>query len=123
MERFADDLQGYGLAKGTIRFPIGERLPRPLVKTIVKAKTRGAPEDAPLAPHVVAATTPELPPATLRITIPPRPTRSVQLVGDVVRAAGRGEVPLPLCGDATVMLRPSETAEAAHETRILRVRD
>ena len=30
--------KGYGLAKGTIRFPIGEPLPRPLVKKIVKAK-------------------------------------------------------------------------------------
>jgi uncharacterized protein YdhG (YjbR/CyaY superfamily) len=38
IERFVDDLQGYGLAKGTIRFPIGEPLPRPLVKKIVKAK-------------------------------------------------------------------------------------
>jgi uncharacterized protein YdhG (YjbR/CyaY superfamily) len=38
IERFADDLKGYGLAKGTIRFPIGEPLPRPLVKKIVKAK-------------------------------------------------------------------------------------
>jgi uncharacterized protein YdhG (YjbR/CyaY superfamily) len=38
MERLADELQGYGLAKGTIRFPIGEPLPRPLVKKIVKAK-------------------------------------------------------------------------------------
>jgi uncharacterized protein YdhG (YjbR/CyaY superfamily) len=38
IERLADDLQGYGLAKGTIRFPIGEPLPRPLVKKIVKAK-------------------------------------------------------------------------------------
>jgi uncharacterized protein YdhG (YjbR/CyaY superfamily) len=38
IERFADELQGYGLAKGTIRFPIGEPLPSPLVKKIVKAK-------------------------------------------------------------------------------------
>jgi uncharacterized protein YdhG (YjbR/CyaY superfamily) len=38
IERFADELQGYGLAKGTIRFPIGEPLPAPLVKKIVKAK-------------------------------------------------------------------------------------
>jgi uncharacterized protein YdhG (YjbR/CyaY superfamily) len=38
IDRLADDLQGYGLAKGTIRFPIGEPLPRPLVKKIVKAK-------------------------------------------------------------------------------------
>jgi uncharacterized protein YdhG (YjbR/CyaY superfamily) len=38
IERFADELKGYGLAKGTIRFPIGEPLPRPLVKKIVKAK-------------------------------------------------------------------------------------
>jgi uncharacterized protein YdhG (YjbR/CyaY superfamily) len=38
IERFADDLKGYGLAKGTIRFPIGEPLPAPLVKKIVKAK-------------------------------------------------------------------------------------
>ena len=38
IERLADDLKGYGLAKGTIRFPIGEPLPAPLVKKIVKAK-------------------------------------------------------------------------------------
>jgi uncharacterized protein YdhG (YjbR/CyaY superfamily) len=38
IERFADDLKGYGLAKGTIRFPIGQPLPAPLVKKIVKAK-------------------------------------------------------------------------------------
>jgi uncharacterized protein YdhG (YjbR/CyaY superfamily) len=38
IEKLADDLKGYGLAKGTIRFPIGEPLPPPLVKKIVKAK-------------------------------------------------------------------------------------
>lgn len=38
IERFAGELEGYGLAKGTIRFPIGEPLPAPLVKKIVKAK-------------------------------------------------------------------------------------
>jgi uncharacterized protein YdhG (YjbR/CyaY superfamily) len=38
IERLADGLQGYGFAKGTIRFPIGEPLPTPLVKKIVKAK-------------------------------------------------------------------------------------
>ena len=38
IEKLADDLQGYGLAKGTIRFPIGEPLPPPLVQKIVKAK-------------------------------------------------------------------------------------
>jgi uncharacterized protein YdhG (YjbR/CyaY superfamily) len=38
IERLAGDLEGYGLAKGTIRFPIGEPLPAPLVKKIVKAK-------------------------------------------------------------------------------------
>ena len=38
IERFADELKGYGLAKGTIRFPIGEPLPAPLVKKIVKAR-------------------------------------------------------------------------------------
>ncbi len=38
IERLADDLEGYSLAKGTIRFPIGEPLPPPLVKKIVKAK-------------------------------------------------------------------------------------
>jgi GNAT superfamily N-acetyltransferase len=49
MERFADDLQGYGLAKGTIRFPIGEPLPRPLVKTVVKAKLEELRRRAPSA--------------------------------------------------------------------------
>ena len=38
IEKLADDLQGYGIAKGTIRFPIGEPLPPPLVEKIVKAK-------------------------------------------------------------------------------------
>lgn len=38
IERLAGDLEGYGLAKGTIRFPIGEPLPAPLVERIVKAK-------------------------------------------------------------------------------------
>jgi uncharacterized protein YdhG (YjbR/CyaY superfamily) len=38
LERLADDLKGYRLAKGTIRFPIGEPLLAPLVKKIVKAK-------------------------------------------------------------------------------------
>ena len=38
IERFTDELKGYGLAKGTIRFPIGEPLPAPLVKKIVKAR-------------------------------------------------------------------------------------
>jgi uncharacterized protein YdhG (YjbR/CyaY superfamily) len=38
IQRFSDDLKGYGVAKGTIRFPIGEPLPAPLVKKIVKAK-------------------------------------------------------------------------------------
>ena len=38
IEKLADDLQGYGLAKGTIRFPIGEPLPPALVEKIVKAK-------------------------------------------------------------------------------------
>ena len=38
IEKLADDLTGYGLAKGTIRFPIGEPLPPALVKKIVKAK-------------------------------------------------------------------------------------
>jgi uncharacterized protein YdhG (YjbR/CyaY superfamily) len=40
IERFADELKGYGLAKGTIRFPVGEPLPRPLVKKIVKEKLK-----------------------------------------------------------------------------------
>ena len=38
IEKLADDLQGYGLAKGTIRFPIGEPLPPPLVEKIVMVK-------------------------------------------------------------------------------------
>ncbi|HET9249957.1 MAG TPA: DUF1801 domain-containing protein [Actinomycetota bacterium] len=38
IEKFADELKGYGLAKGTIRFPIGEPLPPPLVEKIVKVK-------------------------------------------------------------------------------------
>ena len=38
IEKLADDLKGYGLAKGTIRFPIGEPLPPALVKKIVKTK-------------------------------------------------------------------------------------
>ena len=38
IERLADDLKGYGLAKGTIRFPIGKPPPPALVKKIVKGK-------------------------------------------------------------------------------------
>ena len=38
IERLADDLEGYSLAKGTIRFPIGKPLPARLVKKIVEAK-------------------------------------------------------------------------------------
>ena len=66
-----------------------------------------------------APSTPELPPATLGITIPPRPSRPVQLVGDVVGPTEGSEVSLSLRGDATVMLRPSETAEAAHRISVL----
>jgi uncharacterized protein YdhG (YjbR/CyaY superfamily) len=40
IENLADELKGYGLAKGTIRFPIGEPLPPALVKKIVKAKLK-----------------------------------------------------------------------------------
>jgi uncharacterized protein YdhG (YjbR/CyaY superfamily) len=38
IERLSEDLKGYGLAKGTIRFPIGKPLPAPLIRKIVKAK-------------------------------------------------------------------------------------
>ncbi len=38
IERLSEDLKGYGLAKGTIRFPIGEPPPASLIKKIVKAK-------------------------------------------------------------------------------------
>ena len=51
-----------------------------------------------------AATPPELPPATLRITIPPGPSRPVQLVGDVMGPAGCGEVSLSLRRDPAVVL-------------------
>jgi uncharacterized protein YdhG (YjbR/CyaY superfamily) len=38
IERLADDLKGYGLSKGTIRFPIGKPPPTTLIRKIVKAK-------------------------------------------------------------------------------------
>jgi uncharacterized protein YdhG (YjbR/CyaY superfamily) len=38
IERFADDLSRYEIAKGTIRFPIGKPPPPALVKKIVKAR-------------------------------------------------------------------------------------
>ena len=38
LERFADELSRYEVAKGTIRFPIGKPPPAALVKKIVKAR-------------------------------------------------------------------------------------
>ena len=38
IERFADELRRYEVAKGTIRFPIGKPPPAALVKKIVKAR-------------------------------------------------------------------------------------
>ena len=35
---YAADLTGYGMSKGTIRFPLGEPLPSTLVKRLVKAR-------------------------------------------------------------------------------------
>jgi uncharacterized protein YdhG (YjbR/CyaY superfamily) len=40
METFAMELERYDVEKGTIRFPIGEPLPAPLVKKMVKARIR-----------------------------------------------------------------------------------
>lgn len=40
IEAFAEDLERYEVAKGTIRFPIGKPLPAALVKKIVKARIR-----------------------------------------------------------------------------------
>jgi uncharacterized protein YdhG (YjbR/CyaY superfamily) len=38
LKKFADDLEGYSLAKGTIRFPLDKPLPAALLKKFAKAR-------------------------------------------------------------------------------------
>ncbi|MBA3363693.1 MAG: iron chaperone [Actinomycetota bacterium] len=40
VDSFADELAGYDVAKGTIRFPIGEPPPATLIRKIVKARMK-----------------------------------------------------------------------------------
>jgi uncharacterized protein YdhG (YjbR/CyaY superfamily) len=38
IEQFKEELNGYEIAKGTIRFPIGDKIPVALIKKMVKAR-------------------------------------------------------------------------------------